>query len=170
MEQNLKNKTDSNTKKKNLLLIILSLIIFFLGIAMFGFLKIINAKGYSTAISAMTAETEEVNQMMENFLKPFPVTVAPESEQQIDQGDNDVGVPDQKDQAETDSQQKAVTMAGQVFSGEHKPEKKSNRRKGVSMGIARIFRRVDREHRPEIDADTYQKGGQPVIVALQDPV
>ena len=70
MEQNLKNKTDSNTKKKNLLLIILSLIIFFLGIAMFGFLKIINAKGYSTAISAMTAETEEVNQMMENFLKP----------------------------------------------------------------------------------------------------
>ncbi len=66
----MKNKTDSNTKKKNLLLIILSLIIFFLGIAMFGFLKIINAKGYSTAISAMTAETEEVNQMMENFLKP----------------------------------------------------------------------------------------------------
>ena len=66
----MKNKTDSNTKKKNLLLIILSLIIFFLGIAMFGFLKIINAKGYSTAISAMTSETEEVNQMMENFLKP----------------------------------------------------------------------------------------------------
>ncbi len=37
---------------------------------MFGILKIINVRGYSSAISAMTAETAEVNQMMEGCLKP----------------------------------------------------------------------------------------------------
>ena len=37
---------------------------------MFGILKMINVRGYSTAISAMTAETAEVNQMMEGCLKP----------------------------------------------------------------------------------------------------
>lgn len=67
----MRNKTESNNiKKKNLLLILLSLIIFIIGIAMFGILKMINVRGYSTAISAMTAETAEVNQMMEGCLKP----------------------------------------------------------------------------------------------------
>lgn len=67
----MQSKLETNsTKKKNLLLIILSLIIFILGISLFGIFKIIKAKGYSTAISAMTSETEEVNHILEGFLKP----------------------------------------------------------------------------------------------------
>lgn len=57
-------------KRKNAMLLALSLIVFFVGVSMFGIIKIVNAKGHSAAISAMSIQTEEVNQMMELALKP----------------------------------------------------------------------------------------------------
>ena len=109
-------------------------------------------------------------QRVEYLLQPIPVTFPPEAKKQIDKDDNHIRVPDQKNKTEADPQQKTVTVAGQIFPAQYKPEKKSDCRKCVSVGIACIFRRVDRKHRPEIDAAAYNYCGHSVIVELQDPI
>lgn len=66
----LKLKDMTRLKRKNFLLLMMSFIIFFLGMSVFGIIKIMTAKGNSAAISAMSIQTEDVNRRLESVLKP----------------------------------------------------------------------------------------------------
>ncbi len=57
-------------KRKNLMLLISSFVIFLVGLSMFCVIKVIITKGASAAISTMTLQTEEVNDKMQSCLRP----------------------------------------------------------------------------------------------------